>query len=361
VVNCAGVLQDSARDSTGAAHRDGPAALFAACEAAKVKRVIHFSAMGADKGALSDFSRSKMEGDAALMATSLDWVILRPSVVYGRGAYGGGALVRGLASLPVSLIPPNPGPLQPVMLDDVVETVVAFLRPRARRRLALELAGPERMSFQEVVGLYRRWIGAPAARQMRAPAWLMGLAYAAGDLAGALGWRPPVRSTARKEMVRGAAGDPGPWIKATGIRPTSLRQVLAAEPAPVQDKWFARLYLLKPLIFAVFSIFWIGTGVISLTIGWDIGVAYLRAGGMGDLSGPAVVAGALADLLIGVGIAVRRWTKPALYGAIGISLFYAVAGSAILPELWRDPLGPLWKIWPILALNLVALAILEER
>ena len=189
----------------------------------------------------------------------------------------------------------------------------------------------------------------------------MAVAYALGDLAGALGWRPPIRSAARREMVRGAEGDERPWAQAMGIEPASLSHALAAEPASVQEKWFARLYFLKPLVFGVFSLFWIGTGLVSLGPGYKIGVALLREGGVGDLSGPAVVAGALADIAIGIGIAVRPWARLALFGALAISLFYAAAGTALLPRLWEDPLGPLWKIWPIMVLNLVALAILDDR
>jgi hypothetical protein len=33
----------------------------------------------------------------------------------------------------------------------------------------------------------------------------------------------------------------------------------------------------------------------------------------------------------------------------------------LLPRLWEDPLGPMWKIWPVMALNFIALAILKER
>ena len=84
-------------------------------------------------------------------------------------------------------------------------------------------------------------------------------------------------------------------------------------------------------------------------------------GGAGALSGPSVIAGGLADLLIGIGIAVRRFTRPALYAALAISLFYVVAGSILLPRLRLEPLGPLTKIWPILILNLTALAILKDR
>jgi uncharacterized protein YbjT (DUF2867 family) len=59
VINCVGVLQDSLRDSTVAAHSSGPTALFQACEQAGVRRVIHFSAAGADKP-LTAFSESKL-------------------------------------------------------------------------------------------------------------------------------------------------------------------------------------------------------------------------------------------------------------------------------------------------------------
>ena len=50
VVNCVGVLQGNGSDSTEAAHALGPAVLFEACEAAGVRRVIHFSAVGVDRG-----------------------------------------------------------------------------------------------------------------------------------------------------------------------------------------------------------------------------------------------------------------------------------------------------------------------
>jgi uncharacterized protein YbjT (DUF2867 family) len=360
VVNCAGVLQDGARDSTSGVHRDGPAALFAACEAADVRRFIQISAMGADKGELSAFSRSKGEGDQRLKDSGLDWVILRPSVVVGRAAYGGSALFRALASLPFLPRVPDTGELQIIQLDDVAATVCFFLEPAAPGRLELEVAGPERLGFEAVVAAYRRWLGYPPAR--RAPGGaLMPLLYRLGDAASLLGWRPPVRTNARREMVRGAVGDTGPWTQLTGIRPRALSEALAAEPASVQERWFANLYLLKALIFTVFALFWIVTFVISVGPGYGIGKDLMLRAGAGPLAGPSVVAGALADLTIGLGIAWRRTTRLALWAALGLSLFYLVAGTIMTPWLWSEPLGPMTKIFPIMALNLVALAILEDR
>jgi uncharacterized protein YbjT (DUF2867 family) len=130
VVNCAGTLQDAPGESTQGVHHIGIAALFAACECASVRRVLHLSALGVDREA-TPFSKSKHQGEAVLMARELDWVILRPSVVIGRGAYGGSALIRGLAALPLHPIMPETGSLQLVWLEDLVETILFYLRPQA--------------------------------------------------------------------------------------------------------------------------------------------------------------------------------------------------------------------------------------
>lgn len=361
VVNCAGVLQDGLSESTKGVHADGAAALFTACERNGVRRVIHFSAIGVDRETPSQFSKTKRQGDEALMKSSLDWVILRPSVVVGRSAYGGSALFRGIAALPVLPVMPNTGPLQIVQLDQVVDTVLFFLRQDAPSMVALELAGPERLSFSEVIGQYRRWLGWKEARHIRLPSWVAKLLYKLGDFAGSLGWRPPVRSTAQREIARGAEGDPGEWTRLTGIIPRALSAELATTPPSVQERWFAWLYILKPAVFVIFSLFWIFTGIISLTSGYVIGVNLMLEGGAGPLAGASVVAGAIADILIGLAIAVRRTSRLGLYAALTITIFYLIAGTLLVPRLWADPLGPMLKVWPILVFNLVALAILEDR
>jgi uncharacterized protein YbjT (DUF2867 family) len=359
VINAAGALQG--QDMQGV-HVVGSAALYAACESEGVRRVILFSAIGTDREARSDFSRTKQEGEAALTSRDLDWVVLRPSVVVGRAAYGGSALLRGLASLPVLPVMPATAPIQPVHLDDIVETVVFFLKTGAPSRLALDLAGPRQMAFSDAVVLFRRWLRWRPAYRLPLPAWAASGSYRAGDVAQMLGWRTPINSTAQAEMRRGATGDPGPWRQATGVAPRDLEAALAGEPASVQERWFARLYALKPLIFGVFGLFWIVTGIISLGPGWEIGMSYVREGGLGEnLAALSVIAGALADIVIGLAILWRPASRYGLWAALIISLVYIVIGTALVPRLWADPLGPMLKIWPVLILNLVAMAIREDR
>lgn len=361
VVNCAGVLQAGPGQSPRGVHHTGIAALFEACRDRSIRRVIHFSAIGVDRGAVSEFSRSKRAGDEALMAEDLDWVILRPSVVLGPGASGASALVRGLAALPVLPAMPDTGPLQVVALDDVVETVMFFLAPSAPGKVTVELAGPEQLAFTDVIARYRRWLGWRPARRIRVPRPVASCLYRLGDLAGRLGWRPALRTNAEREIVRGAVGDPTVWRQSTGLRPRPLAESLAARPATTQERMFARLFFLRPVIFVVLALFWIGTGAVSLGPGYDIGLDLMRAGGLPALAAPGVVAGALADILIGAAILYRPTARKGLYGAIVLSLFYLTVGTVLVPELWRDPLGPMMKIWPILVLNIVALAVLDER
>jgi uncharacterized protein YbjT (DUF2867 family) len=360
VVNCAGVLQDSPRDSTQGVHVTGVAALFLACEQANVRRVVHVSAVGTDRHGETAFSRSKRAGEEALMARDLDWVILRPSLVVGRAAYGGSALIRGLAALPFMPIVPKTGPLQIVHLDDLVETILFFLQESAPSRTAIEIGGPREWRLEAVVALFRSWLRWPPAPSLRIPAWFATAIYRLGDAVSLFGWRPPLRSTAQ-EIMRGATGDPSQWVRLTGIAPRDLEAALAAEPASVQERWFARLYLLKPVVFAALSLFWIFTGVIALGPGYETGKRLLQEGGVVELAGPGVIAGALADIVIGIGIVIRPLARVALYAALGLAVFYAVTGTILLPRLWGDPLGPMAKIAVVLTLQLVALAILDER
>lgn len=361
VVNCVGVLQSSPHEDIEAAHLHGAETLFRACVEASVKRIVQVSAIGVERHQASPFSASKLRGDRMLMTLPVEWVILRPALVLGAPAFGGSALIRGLAALPWLPVMPESGPLQTVTLDEVAETVAFFLRPEAPSGVTLELAGPERLSMSEIVARHRAWLGWPPARPWGVPGWMAGMLYRIGDFISVLGWRSPIRSNARREIVHGAVGDPEPWTRLTGIRPVDLADALAMRPAGVQERWFARLYLVKPMLFALVVLFWIATGVISLTTGWTTGVGLMERAGAGPLAAPGVVAGALADILIGLAIAYRPTALHGLWAAIALSVFYVVVGTILLPELWHDPLGPMLKIWPIFAAHAVALAILQER
>jgi hypothetical protein len=295
------------------------------------------------------------------MRRDLDWVVLRPSLVLGRGAYGSTALVRALAAFPGALpLAQSDALVQPVQLDDVAATVAFFLRPDAPTRRVLEVAGPERLTLAEVVALYRRWLGLKPAPVLRVPDWLAAAAFRIGDAVSLLGWRPPLRTTAQRQLARGVVGDPAEWTRLTGIVPRRLAAALAAQPASAQERWFARLYLLKPLVVGGLALFWIASGLIALGPARAETLAIAREA-FGDWARPVAVAASLLDIAIGAAIAWRRSARAGLHAAWMVSLGHLVGATLYLPRLWLDPLGALVKVVPILVLTWVALAILDDR
>src|SRR5439155_624409 len=150
---------------------------------------------------------------------------------------------------------------------------------------------------------------------------------------------------AEREIARGATGNLEDFQR-LGLRPKGLPELFASEPASVQERWFARMYLLKSAIFVVLSLLWISTAYVSLGPGWDYGVGLMREGGVeGSGAALTVVAGALADLVIGLAIAYRPTSRYGLYAAIVISFTYAIIGTILVPRLWADPFWGGWMVW----------------
>lgn len=360
VVNCAGALQDGPRDSVEATHARAPTMLWKACARLGIRRAIQISAAGVDRDPDTEFMRTKMIADAELAGSGLDATILRPTLVLGRTAYGGSALFRALAALPVAIVVPGAGRFDHVSVDDVAETVAWALASRDAVGQVLEMAGDRSLSYEETIAAYRQWLGLRPAIRMRMPTVLMVLAFRIGDAASMFGWRTPIRTTAWRETMRGSHGDGRRWTSLTGIVPDRLPKMLSRDPASVQEKWFARLYLLKGLGIVCFSLFWLATALLTLGPAWDAGVDVMRNAGV---PAPEIATGlgSATDALVGGLIAFRATARNGLRASLALTLFYAATATALQPHLWIDPLGPLVKLFPVMLANLMLLAVMDER
>jgi uncharacterized protein YbjT (DUF2867 family) len=362
VVNCVGVLQDGLRDSSRRVHVEATTALFAACERARV-RVIHLSAIGAAAGGPTAFSRDKFAAEDDLARRSVDWVILRPGLVLAGAVYGGSAMLRAIAAFPcVTPLIAADARIQVVSVEDVAETVARCLAPGAPARVTWDVAHPDIHPLREIVTAIRGWLGFVPRPVIAVPHALAHLVGLAADALGLLGWRSPARTTALRQLEAGVVGDPAPWIAATGIAPMSLADILAARPANVQDRWFARLYLLKPVAIAGLAFFWFITGVIALgpARGWAT-AEMIATGTRPEIASLTVVLGAWFDIAMGLMLCVRRLARTTLVVMIVATFGYLAAGTWLAPQLWLDPIGPLTKILPMLVATALTLAIIDER
>lgn len=367
VVNCLGVLQDGPGGTTEDVHRGFVSRLLAALRAlGRPALLVHLSIPGRADDDRTAFSRTKRAAERLIEASGLPYVILRPGFVVAPAAFGGSALLRALAMLPATLPAAlAQRPLAAIAVGDIGRTVEAVARRWAAGErewsAAWELVERQPGTAGAMVEGLRRRLGGPKPR-LAMPAWLLRAGATAGDLVARLGWQPPVRSTALAELDRGVTGDPSGWIAATGIEPTPRGAMLAGLPATVQERWFARLYLLKAPIVAVLVLFWVASGSIALAASFDAAVAILTTAGFAPAPARAItIASSVLDIAVGLAIAWRRTCRGGLLAGILVSLFYMAGAAAITPGLWIEPLGALVKTFPAIVLMLVALATLEAR
>lgn len=362
VVNCAGALQDSLGDDLRAVHATGVEALLAGCRTAGVKRYLHISAAGLAAERTTGFNRTKLAGEAAVAATGLDWIILRPGLVLAPAAYGGSALLRALAAFPLA-IPAvwADREVQVIGMDDLATAVAAALEPGAATGVVVDVLHAERIALADLLKRLRGWLGFAPAPVLAVPPVAARAAARVADGLGWLGWRSPMRSASLEQLRMGVTGDGAASERVLGVAPRPLDAVLAAAPAGVQERWFARLYLLKPVVLGALAAFWVSSGVIGL-LSFEAARAVLtEAGAPAGFSGMAVLGGSLADLALGLAVLVRPWARGALWGMIGLSLAYLAGASLVRPDLWLEPLGPLVKTIPAMVLALMALAVLDDR
>ncbi len=176
VINAVGLLIERGDNRFSAVHVQAPAALFAACAKSRVARIVHISALGVGTGIPGAYMDSKLAAEQALQAGTVDYAIVRPSLLVD-DASPSTRLFKFLSSLPVIGLPglwhPGAARLSPIQAHDVAQVVANLCaHPKALRRI-VELAGPQTMSYRELLAGFRRMAGKGAALWLPTPWWLM--------------------------------------------------------------------------------------------------------------------------------------------------------------------------------------------
>ena len=139
-------------------HEDGTANVVRAADEHGVGRLVQLSALGADPDGETAYIRSKGLAEGIVRDSGLEWVIFRPSVVFGDG----GEFVRYTKRLAPPYVTPLPGGgktrFQPIwvgdlvpMLADAIEGGDADDDPHAGKTYAI--GGPDVLTLAEIARL----------------------------------------------------------------------------------------------------------------------------------------------------------------------------------------------------------------
>lgn len=362
IINCAGALQDGGKDSLEAIHFHAVKALTDACAAHDTK-IIQISAVGAELDANTPFMRTKAMGDKYIGDNAKEYVIFRPGLVLAKNSYGGSTLLRMLAAFPlIQPIALKDAKIQCTSIHDLTHAVQMAVTGAIAPNFIYDLVEDNVHSLGDVVAETRNWLGfSPAKWQFPLPDWMVSAVAKLADALGHLGWRSPLRTNAIKVLQNGIIGDAAPWRDETEKELRPLHHANFIAPASAEDRLFARMSLLMPVVIFTLSIFWLISGIIGFwqidraasvltTVGWSEHSAKLSVGFW-----------SIVDIALGFGILIRKFAKITCWAMILVSVIYLVSAAILTPQLWSDPLGPMVKVLPAIVLALIARITLENR
>ncbi|WP_226023032.1 complex I NDUFA9 subunit family protein [Halomicrobium salinisoli] len=170
-------------------HLGGTDNCVRAAEEHGVERFVQMSALGADSGAPTHFLRSKGRAEEVVRNSELDWVILRPSVVFGEGDefVGFTKRLKGMFApgLPVYPLPGGGDQtrFQPIWIGDFAPMIAEALEDDDHVGEVYEIGGPETLTLREVTEQVYESEG----RSIRVVPLPMGLAKAGLTVMGTVG------------------------------------------------------------------------------------------------------------------------------------------------------------------------------
>jgi uncharacterized protein YbjT (DUF2867 family) len=222
VVHLAAAIRDEPRASIEELNAVATLRLVRAAERAGARRFVFFSAMGARHHSRTRFFRAKALAREAVEGSSLETTIFSPSIVYAPGDPWLTLLERFsyLPAIPVS--GSGKALYQPIWAEDVADCVVAALMASGPRKRSYELAGPETLSYDDIVR-----VAVPRRRHLHVPLPLVSASLRALRRLGG----PKVFATweeaelMEEPMTTGGGTSDA---ESLGVRPQSMARVLGS-------------------------------------------------------------------------------------------------------------------------------------
>ncbi len=152
VINLVGTLDNNRRRATRA-HVEYPTKIYNIANDLGVKKMIHFSALGASKDAPGTFLSTKGEGEVALIDLAknhtTELAVIAPSLVVGYEDRFTYHIARWIRTMPILFLPMAKAEVQPVFVNDILDAVLQILA-NDYEQTRFELAGKERYTLKEI-------------------------------------------------------------------------------------------------------------------------------------------------------------------------------------------------------------------
>jgi uncharacterized protein YbjT (DUF2867 family) len=152
IIHLVGIIVQHHNSTFEKIHFKGTAVVIEAARRNKINRVIFVSGMGASADVPSRYLRSKWQAEEALRSSNLDFIILRPSIIFGPDDSFVKDFERDIRRAPFI---PMPGggktKIQPVWVDDVAAIIAECAGREELGRRDFDVGGAQELSMKEAV------------------------------------------------------------------------------------------------------------------------------------------------------------------------------------------------------------------
>jgi NADH dehydrogenase len=153
--------------------RGGTEGVVREAERAGVKKLVYVSAIGAAPDPKFPYWRAKWEAEQIVTGSSLNYTIVRPSLVFGPEDDFFNRLADMVRRSPlVPIAGAGKTKFQPIGLDDLVTCITASLQEGTHDRQTVEVGGPEQLTYNELIDVISAVLGKRRLR-VHVPLWLM--------------------------------------------------------------------------------------------------------------------------------------------------------------------------------------------
>ncbi len=228
VVNCVGTFDKGGKNNFDAVQHEGAERIARIAAESGVDRMVHISAIGADKDGQSLYAQSKGLGEEGVLQHMPNAMILRPSVIFGTEDQFFNRFAGMTRLSPILPVVGAKTQFQTVYVDDVAKAAVQGVLGEADGGI-YELGGPRTASFRELMQLM---LGVIRRRRLvlNIPFWAASIIGSVSDLVNTitLGLVPAQITSDQVKSLRSdnvVSGDAKTFAD-LGITPTDVEAVL---------------------------------------------------------------------------------------------------------------------------------------
>ena len=202
-------------------HTEATANVIEAAKETEVPRLLHMSALGAREDGPTPYLRTKFAAEELVRQSGLNYVIFRPSLIFGMG----GEAVKMFGDMVKKYVVPIIGDgqyrFQPVSANTVAQGFEKALDPETAKDQTLDVGGPDNVTFDEIMDTLARVMGKSIVK-IHMP--VLPLRLATSALQHAPGY--PLTTDQITMLLEGSTCDEKPFYELLGLSPIPLEQTL---------------------------------------------------------------------------------------------------------------------------------------